>query len=244
MASMAHEVISSKTLSSPTTLGNLEAAVQRSVVLSEGWDIMDFVEQLQKLAAGNVAFATIPILEEAGWSDDGMQSVVRVNPTEVKDWVTSLLHDQDEGKTEELTYSNDKTTVEVINDSDVNGLAAAVAYVLTGKGFTQGNVGNNEGTKVANSQVQAAKSDDLGAQAVALELGGLPVVEDSSIPEGSVRVVLSADYTGPGSGLDGTDVTLMGADPSASSEVSGDGEMVPPPSPIITAGSNDPECVN
>lgn len=244
MASMAHEVISSKTLSSPATLGRLEAAVQRSVVLSDGWDIMDFVDQLQKLAAGNVAFATIPILEEAGWSDDGMQSVVRVDPTEVKDWVTSLLHDQEEGKTEELTYSNDKTTVEVFNDSDVNGLAAAVAHVLTTKGFAEGNVGNNEGTKVSKSQVQSAKVDDLGAQAVALELGGLPVVEDTSIPEGSVRVVLSADYTGPGSGLDGTDVTLMGADPSASGVVSGTGEIVPAPSPILTAGSNDPQCVN
>ena len=80
MASLAHEVISSKTLSSPSTLNRLQEAVQRSVVLSDGWDIMDFVEQLQKLAAGNVAFATIPILEEAGWSDDGMQSVVRVDP--------------------------------------------------------------------------------------------------------------------------------------------------------------------
>ncbi|MBB2991306.1 LCP family protein required for cell wall assembly [Mycolicibacterium iranicum] len=244
MASMAHEVISSKTLSSPSTLGNLEAAVQRSVVLSEGWDIMDFVEQLQKLAAGNVAFATIPILEEAGWSDDGMQSVVRVDPTEVKDWVTSLLNDQDEGKTEELTYSNDKTTVEVVNDTDINGLAAAVAHVLTTKGFAEGTVGNNEGTKVDKSQVQAAKTDDLGAQAVALELGGLPVVEDTSIPQGSVRVVLSSDYTGPGAGLDGTDVTLMGADPSASGVVTDTGETVPPPSPIITAGSTDPACVN
>lgn len=244
MASMAHEVISSKTLSSPATLNRLEEAVQRSVVLSDGWDIMDFVDQLQKLAAGNVAFATIPIVEEAGWSDDGMQSVVRVDPTEVKDWVTSLLHDQDEGKTEELTYSNDKTTVEVVNDTDINGLAAAVAHVLSTKGFAQGNVGNNEGTKVPNSQVQAAKVDDLGAQAVALELGGLPVVEDTSIPQGSVRVVLASDYVGPGAGLDGTDVTLMGADPTASDVVSGDGDMVPPPSPIITAGSNDPKCVN
>jgi LCP family protein required for cell wall assembly len=244
MASMAHEVISSKTLSSPATLNRLEDAVQRSVVLSDGWDIMDFVDQLQKLAAGNVAFATIPIVEEAGWSDDGMQSVVRVDPTEVKDWVTSLLHDQDEGKTEELTYSNDKTTVEVSNDSDINGLAAAVAHVLAGKGFTQGPVGNNEGEKVANSQVQAAKSDDLGAQAVALELGGLPIVESASVPPGVVRVVLSVDYVGPGAGLDGSDVTLMGADPSTTGVVSDTGETVPAPSPIITAGSNDPKCVN
>ncbi|MDW5612020.1 LCP family protein [Mycolicibacterium sp. D5.8-2] len=244
MASMAHEVISSKTLSSPTTLNNLEDAVQRSVVLSDGWNIMDFVEQLQKLAGGNIAFATIPILEEAGWSDDGMQSVVRVDPAAVKDWVTGLLHDQDEGKTEELTYSNDKTTVEVVNDTDINGLAAAVAHVLSGKGFTKGNVGNNDGAKVTNSQVQAATTDDLGAQAVAQELGGLPVVENAQVPQGSVRVVLAADYTGPGAGLDGSDVTLMGADPSTSGVVTDTGATVPAPSPILTAGSNDPECVN
>ena len=60
MASMAHEVISSKTLSSPATLDRLQQAVQRSVVLSDGWDIMDFVEQLQKLAAGNVALRHHP----------------------------------------------------------------------------------------------------------------------------------------------------------------------------------------
>ncbi len=244
MASMAHEVISSKTLSSPTTLNNLEDAVQRSVVLSDGWNIMDFVEQLQKLAGGNIAFATIPIVEEAGWSDDGMQSVVRVDPAAVKDWVTGLLHDQDEGKTEELTYSNDKTTVEVVNDTDINGLAAAVSHVLSGKGFTKGNVGNNDGAKVTASQVQAAKTDDLGAQAVAQELGGLPVVENAQVPQGSVRVVLAADYTGPGAGLDGSDVTLMGADPSTSGVVTDTGATVPAPPPILTAGSNDPECVN
>ena len=244
MASLAHEVISSKTLSSPGTLNRLEQAVQRSVVLSDGWDIMDFVEQLQKLAAGNVAFATIPIVEEAGWSDDGMQSVVRVDPRAVKDWVHSLLEDQDEGKTEELAYSPDKTTVEVVNDSDINGLAAAVSHVLSGKGFTPGNVGNNEGAKVASSQVRVANSADLGAQAVAQDLGGLPVVEDASVPPGSVRVVLAGDYTGPGAGLDGSDVTLNGADPTGTDAMSSTGVTPPAPSPIITAGSSDSECVN
>src|SRR3954470_189843 len=143
MASLAHDVISSKTLSSPSTLNRLEDAVQRSVVLSEGWDIMDFVKQLQKLAAGSVAFATIPILEEAGWSDDGMQSVVRVDPSQVKEWVAGLLQEQDEGKTEQLAYTPSKTTVDVVNDTDINGLAAAVSQVLTNKGFESGATGNN-----------------------------------------------------------------------------------------------------
>ena len=239
MASLAHEVISGKTLSSPAALNRLEQAVQRSVVLSEGWDLMDFAEQLQKLAAGNVAFATIPIVEEAGWSDDGMQSVVRVDPTEVKDWVTSLLNHQDEGTTEELAYTRDKTTVDVLNDTDINGLAAAVSHVVATKGFAPGAVGNNEDAEVTGSQVRAATADDIGAHAVAEDLGGLPVVEDPSIAPGSVRVVLADDYTGPGSGLDGTDVTLSGPAMDYTQMAA-----APTPSPIITAGPDDPACVN
>ncbi|MGV9797982.1 LCP family protein [Mycobacterium sp. NPDC003449] len=244
MASLAHEVISSKTLSSPSTLGKLQSAVQRSVVLSDGWDIMDFVDQLQKLAAGNVAFATIPILREDGWSDDGMQSVVQVEPTEVHQWVSSLLQGQDEGKTEELAYSPDKTTVEVVNATDINGLAAAVSHVLSTKGFTPGSTGNHEGGQLSNSQVLAAKTDDLGAQAVSKDLGGLPVTEDASVPSGSVRVVLAADYTGPGSGLDGSDVTLDSVGPASADESTDTGEAPPPPSPVLTAGADDPQCVN
>lgn len=239
MASLAHEVISGKTLSSPAKLNRLEEAVQRSVVLSEGWDLMDFAEQLQKLAAGNVAFATIPIVEEAGWSDDGMQSVVRVDPAEVKDWVTSLLNDQEEGKTEKLAYTRDKTTVDVLNDTDINGLAAAVSHVVATKGFAPGAVGNNEDAEVTSSQVRASTADDLGAQAVAEDLGGLPVVEDPSVASGSVRVVLADDYTGPGSGLDGTDVTLSSPSMDYTQMAA-----APTPSPIITAGSDDPACVN
>lgn len=162
MASLAHRVISGRTLSSPTTVKRLEAAVQRSVVISAGWDVMDFVQQMQKLAGGNVAFATIPVLDGAGWSDDGMQSVVRLDPHQVADWVGSLLHDQEQGKTEEIAYTPAKTTASVVNDTDINGLAAAVSDVLSAKGFATGTVGNNDGGHVKASQVRAAKSDDLG----------------------------------------------------------------------------------
>ncbi|OBI45512.1 LytR family transcriptional regulator [Mycobacterium sp. E796] len=243
MASLAHRVISGKTLSSPSTLGRLEAAVQRSMVISSGWDVMDFLQQLQKLAGGKVAFATIPVLDGAGWSDDGMQSVVRVDPHQVADWVGSLLQDQAQGKTEELAYTPAKTTVDVVNDTDINGLAAAVSDVLSAKGFGAGTVGNNDGGHVKGSQVRAAKTDDLGAQQVGKELGGLPVVADPALPAGSVRVVLANDYTGPGSGLSGAPSTQV---LSARASNAGDagGTNTPPPSPILTAGSDKPECIN
>ncbi|APE16214.1 LCP family protein [Mycolicibacterium pallens] len=241
MASLAHQVLSGKTLTSPSTLNKLQDAIQRSVVISSGWDIMDFVKQLEHLAGGNVAFATIPVLDEAGWSDDGMQSVVRVDPSQVQEWVASLLHDQAEGKTEKIAYSPEQTKADVVNDTDINGLAGAVSDVLSAKGFGAGNIGNNDKDHVTRSQVQAAKEDDLGAQAVAKELGGLPVVADASIPAGSVRVVLASDYTGPGSGLEGSLPTSAAVSQAAGQ--AGDG-TAPPPSPIITAGSDDPKCVN
>src|SRR5271168_58374 len=240
MASLAHQVISGKTLSSPATMNRLQQAIQRSVVLSSGWDIMDFVDQLQKLAGGKIAFATIPVLDESGWSDDGMHSVVRIDPHQVQDWVAGLLHDQAQGKTEELAYTPNKTTANVVNDTDINGLAASVSEVLTSKGFSTGKVGNNDAAHVAASQVQAAKADDLGAQAVAKDLGGLPVIANTSVPPGSVRVVLANDYTGPGAGLSDGPATV-----AANSTNSGPANNnAPPPSPILTAGSEHPECVN
>ncbi len=242
MASLAHQVISGKTLSSPTTFDRLQQAIQRSVVLSSGWDVMDFVKQLQKLATGSVAFATIPVLDESGWSDDGTQSVVRVDPAQVQDWVKGLLNDQAQGKTEQLAYTPSKTTADVLNDSDIGGLAAAVSDVLTNNGFTTGTIGNNESGHVSGSQVQAAKADDPGAQAVSKQLGGLPIVANPSVPPGTVRVVLAADYTGPGSGLDGNNSATTPSVSTAAAEPTD--SNAPPPSPILTAGSDNPECVN
>jgi hypothetical protein len=112
--------------------------------------------------------------------------------------------------------------------------------VLTAKGFGAGTVGNNDAAHVSASQVQAAKADDLGAQAVAKDLGGLPVIANASVPPGTVRVVLANDYTGPGAGLgDGATATAASASHSDSAN-----NTAPPPSPILTAGSDHPECVN
>jgi hypothetical protein len=76
----------------------------------------------------------------------------------------------------------------------------------------------------------------VGAKAIAKELGGLPVIANTSVPQGTVRVVLGNDYTGPGSGLgDGNPKLAAASHPDSAA---------PPPSPILTAGSDHPECVN
>ena len=54
-------------------------------------------------------------------------------------------------------------------------------------------------------------------------------------------MVLAGDYTGPGSGLEGSLPTAATVDQAAGQ--AGD-STPPPPSPVITAGSDDPKCVN
>jgi hypothetical protein len=167
-----------------------------------------------------------------------MHSVVRVDPSQVQDWVAGLLHGQNEGKTDELAYAPETTTATVLNDTDINGLAAAVSNVLAAKGFGIGSVSNNESAPVTASQVQANDAGDLGAKAVSKELGGLPVVGNAAVPPGSVQVLLANDYTGPGAGLDGGNApTPLGYTVDTDSS-----EAAPPP--ILTAGSNDPQCVD
>ncbi len=190
-----------------------------------------------------MAFATIPVLAEDGWSDDGMQSVVRVDPEQVQQWVSGLLQDQSEGRTAKVAYSPDQTTVDVFNDTDINGLAGAVSERLSAGGFLEGTIGNNENAKVAESQVQAAAADDPGAQAVATELGGLPVV---------VRPVDPRRHRARGAGRR-LRRTGFRAGRHATHRRRACRTCPPRPtgradsaalSPVITAGSDDPKCVN
>jgi hypothetical protein len=158
---------------------------------------MQFAEQLQKLAAGNVAFATIPVLDENGWSDDGMQSVVRVDANQVHDWVAGLLQDQDQGKTEELAYTPAKTAAEVVNATDINGLAAAVSAVLTRQRLRTGTRRQSRRRRPGDQPGVRRKPMTLAHKRLPRSWAGCrsrgPVRA-----AGNVRVVLGNDYTGPG----------------------------------------------
>ena len=220
-------------------MNRLEDAIQRSVVLSSGWDIMDFIKQLENLAGGNVAFATIPVLDEAGWSDDGMQSVVRVDPAQVQEWVAGLLHDQDEGKTEKIAYSPDKTTVDVVNDTDINGLASAVSDTLSTTGFPPGTSATTTRNTSAIARSRPPRPTTSARRRWPRSSAACrwwptarfrrarcgwcwPVTTPA--PGRVWRAAADGGDGGPGRGRGAADA--------------------PPPSPIITAGSDDPKCVN
>ncbi|MDH6677735.1 LCP family protein required for cell wall assembly [Rhodococcus sp. LBL1] len=245
MASLAQQVLSAKTLTNPSKLNQLTAAVQRSVVLDSGWDIINFATQLQDLAGGAVKFETIPVVDINAMTDYG-ESIVQVDPKAVRKYVAGLVGEEPQDDAKSTTAAVPTTmpdidvssvTVDVANDSSIGGLAANVATTLEDKGFGLGNVGNNTGKSVTRTTVFASKSDSKAAQAVSVTLGGLPIEADSSLASGKVRVVLAGDYKSPsGSSSSG----------AASDGISSAGTSPTPvePGPPIDAGNKGPRCVN
>ncbi len=241
MASLVSNVLSAQTLSNPSKLNQLSAAVQRSVVLDDDWDILQFATKLQDLAGGQVKFETIPAVDINGMTDYG-ESIVEVDPFTVRTYVEGLLDgsSDDAPDTTESPDANDvdpsTITVDVANDSGIDGLANNVAAALDGLGYAEGTVGNYEGASISSSVVQAADTDSDEARSVAAALGGIEVSSDDTLPSGTVRVVLATDYSGPG-----TEGATATTDSDAPELLATAAE---PPAPAIDAGTAGPVCVN
>ncbi|MFD4366291.1 LCP family protein [Rhodococcus sp. NPDC058521] len=250
MASLVGKVLSAKTLSDPGKLNELTSAVQRSVVLDEDWDIIEFAKQLQDLAGGKVKFETVPVADLNGMTDYG-ESIVKVEPKAVKKYVAGLIGEEPPSETTSTTkkapdIDTSSVTVNVSNAGSTSGLATDVANVLASSGYAQGEVGNYDGGSVSESTVFAHSSDDDGAAAVAAELGDLATEEDPSLPEGTVRVVLTDDYSGPTAASEsGSDTdSESGTSETGSSGSAATAPTPAPPGPPIDAGSEGPRCVN
>ncbi|WP_372435270.1 LCP family protein [Tomitella cavernea] len=227
LASLAQEVLSADMLASPAKLNQLNSAVQRSVVVDSGWDIVGFARRLQDLSAGAVTFQTIPVQDPSGTSPDG-ESIVEIDPSQVHSFFEGLVDrgdgpeeqpaDDGGGGSDDSSDSGDSggsgeaddqrpldvvpgnVTVDVLNSSAIGGLASSVSEALGSVGYGAGQVANYTGTPPAASQVRTAPASRDAATAVARALGGLDVVTDDAMMPGTVTVVLADQYAGPGSG--------------------------------------------
>jgi len=196
MSSMAKTVLSAGTLANPGKLNNLIDAVKKAVVIDQGWDVLQFAQQLQGMSTGNIKFVTIPIVSiTLQTPHDG--DAVQVDPAQVQAFVQQTIAGTStstsaSGAAKPNTADYSSTTVDVRNGSGVSGLAASVLDKAVAKGFGRGDTGNATARKA--SSVNYPASGKAAAQAVAQALGGIPLVADDSITDGHVRVILGSDY--------------------------------------------------
>lgn len=214
LGALADKVLSADMLASPVRARELIGAVQRSVVLSKGWDLPRFAAQMQGLSSGAIDFHTIPTQGDA---KIGGADVLRVDPAQVHAFVAALIGDTSSepstpsstppSRTSTTTPTSTPTTstssdarpalgeivVDVRNGSDTTGLAAAVLNSLADKGFQPGTTGD---TPVrSTSVINFAPGQQNIAQYIADELGGQFTLEvDRGLGFGRLRVVLGTDY--------------------------------------------------
>ncbi|WP_191244075.1 LCP family protein [Amycolatopsis deserti] len=90
LSGMAQVVLGAGTLANPVRLSALIDAVQQSVVIDQGWDVLTFAEQMHSLSAGAITFATIPVQSlSLATPYDG--DAVKVDPVQVRDFIDALL---------------------------------------------------------------------------------------------------------------------------------------------------------
>ncbi len=235
IGALAKKVLSTGTLTDTSKLDALVEALQKSVILSQGWDITTFAEQMQGLVGGNIEFRTIPVGDPMDTYGDG--NVLPVNPAQVKSFITGLATDKTSSSSSPTPTTtlpappNSAITVQVFNAAGVQGLAAQVMNTLVAKGFKRGvtqSATQNSDTTV----VRYATGEEGAARKVATELGpNVTVEEDASVRKGQVQVFVGSDYQSGTGEDDGVDAQNAPGTPSSTSST-----------PPITAGGL--VCVN
>jgi len=187
LSGLVQKMLSPDVLFDPGTLREVVRSVQKSVVLSEDWDLMQFAAQMRGLSAGQVEFRTIPVV---GAAQFGSASALEVDVDEVREFVDDIVgtpRDHDRSHVEPGDY-----TVDVYNGSGDPTLGDEVRSLLSDKGF------QGEGSAIVDggqeSVVRHAPGEEDAGQAAADALGtDVEVQEDSDVPQGRIDV-----HVGPG----------------------------------------------
>jgi LCP family protein required for cell wall assembly len=217
MAALANRMLAAGTLADPGKLSGLIDAAQKTIVLDNGWDVLAFARQLQGLAGGDVEFVTIPVIEVGAHNERG-QSIITIDPAEVRSFIAGLLLDDQPqvmpptarsttsppapgpGRKPGAPTTADRSSVviSVYNGTNRSGLAGRVMDALSRNGFRTGQTGNALRLLERTEVVVAPRARAVGEQIATALGGGVPVIEDAALAPDRVKVMLGADYTGPG----------------------------------------------
>lgn len=196
MAGVAKTILSSGTLTDPTKLSTLLAAVKNTVVVDNGLDILSLAQQFQGISAGDVHFVTIPVVNiTLRTPTDG--DAVEVDPQQVQIFIQQQINGSgNPAPTSSEAGAHSAVTVDVFNANGATGLAGRVLNILAAHGFTTGQAANAATRGV--TVIEYAPGEETSADGVASALGGrITLVADPALAAGHVRVYLGKDYPGP-----------------------------------------------
>ncbi len=216
------KVLSVGTLGNPSKLSALVDAANRSIVLSDGFNLLDLADQMGSMSSGNINFETMPT---HGAETTTTKDALHIDVTEVQALFTRIAKGDtasttsatvpatvaegasattDSGGSGTAAADPASITVDVQNGTMTTGMAATVSAQAAKAGYTVSDPADYPGTTKGNEQgkttIRYASGEQAAADQVRASLGFGKLAEDSSVATGHVLVVVGTDQIG-GAGL-------------------------------------------
>ena len=130
------KITSAGTLLNPFKLRTLLSAVESSLLVDPGLDLIALARQFETLSSGKITFTTIPNDGPQTIYPDGVEtSIVKVNRAAMAAFIASLSGKDDTAYDDTTPAPAASVTVDVLNGTGITHLAARNAHALTQLGF-------------------------------------------------------------------------------------------------------------
>lgn len=86
LSSLSEKATDPSVIGNPAKMNSLIKAVESTVTLDKGWNIMSFASRVSKMKGDSIQFSTIPVVTANGVGDHG-ESIVEVDTDAVKEFV-------------------------------------------------------------------------------------------------------------------------------------------------------------
>jgi LCP family protein required for cell wall assembly len=202
IASLVFQLKQAGTFLNTVRLRALITVVKQNIAADTGLELLSLAQQASTLAGGNITFTTLPIVG-FGTNPAG-EDVNIVNVPEIQALVHNLIGEHtptpaasSPTSTAPESAGRQSGTVDVVNATSRNGLAAALERALATTGFTPGITSTAQRYRSTTTIYYPDPGSTGAANTLAGMLGELPTAPDPTVPTGHLRVVLGADYTMP-----------------------------------------------
>ncbi len=189
LSAVFRKISSAGTLLNPLKLQNLLKAVSSSLQMDPGLVPLKLAQQMQNLQAGNFAFTTIPTQGFQDVQINGQtQNIVVVDATAMPSFIGKLIgSDPGTALSRAKAAAPSTVTVQVINDTNTNGLEKTNAEALQAAGFKT-EIPPASSDVVAKTLIRYAPGQEAAAKALQAQVPGAVLEATSEVD--SVTLVL------------------------------------------------------
>ncbi len=171
------KVASAGTLLNISRLRNLITAVDKSIYVDSGLNILDLARQMSNLSANNIVGKAIPF---DGFNNNSpVGSVEIINPAEVQAFIKKLIGTDTQAYKNASTVDPSSITVDIENGGTADGGAAAASSALKQAGFTT-SIGKGLPNQKA-TEIRYAKGMESQAKTLAGYVPGATVDQDATV---------------------------------------------------------------